>query len=100
MSLAQLRNCVTFSRMREDLWRLHELLESGESPEEVAEITRKSVNALLKLISHDGARKELDLSELEIARLKMYGPKGGLTDPVRYKLRIYLEKFLRENLGT
>lgn len=99
MSSAKLRNCATFAEMRQDLLRLQELLESSENEEEAAEITRKCVNALLKLITHDETRAELDLTELEIARLKNFGPDGGMTKAVRYKLRIYLDTFLRDNLG-
>ena len=98
MPPARMANCATFIMIRDDLRILESALESPETnSEEIAELSRKLVNVLLKMVqSEQICKKELEFTELEIARLKRL---QTMTAAMRAKFRIYVEKELRETIG-
>ena|GEM_PF-6042751 len=93
----RMHNLAVLIIIRDDLRALDEAISSGnEDSEKVVALNRKLVGPLLEMIKDENLLVELELTQLEVARLRTL---GEMTRTVRFKFRIYVANFLRENLG-
>lgn len=105
LSPERIHNLAAFITIRDELMLLEKVASSEDENKKespiVVEINRRLVVALLEMTESPIVRKDLEYTELEVARLKKMhsDSKGFLTESMRFKLKIYVCNFLRENLG-
>ena len=104
----RLTHVLEMFRIQDDLKLLADALESIDETEralpKVVAINRKLVYTLLTMIKNPVLLKELEYTELEVARLKRMEMEaqdmGFLTSEMRCKLRVYVSTYLRDNFGV